>query len=374
MSEEFKKSWRGFFIPVFCLGCLLLNCYLLIGKWEYRDDIQRINKMASETGTSITDDIMPEYEKYWSKTAHTPGMTWEELKRFIQMAPGVFPNISLEEMAWSYISDKHLSGEAAEFAISLYQGLEGRKQEIITNEAATLFLPANMSFFTWLSVYILFITAIESVLGSVLMTVRNTHFEVNNRTEAVIYTTRTGRQIMIAKLICCILDGILISAILYGTTYFLLNAVYPINNLLSVPVSSGMAELGGSPCISNWRITLGAYFLLNFVIASGLAIVFILFTFSISTVIKNSFAAVLSVLGAASVIRIAGMNMPLSVMAYFYEKYNPVDCLLQAGKWFVNCSSSLSLPFYEPGTVLFWGIVLGSASIISIHRFKHREL
>ena len=374
MREEIKKSWRGYFLPVFCLGCLLLNCYLLLGRWEYRDDIQKINRMASETGTRITNSIMQDYEKFWTEKMNTSGMKWEELEGFIRMAPGLFENVSLEDMAYSYISDNHLSGEAAEYAVSLYHGLEGRKQEISANEAGTLFLPASMSYFSYLSVYILFITAIETIAGCVLITVRNTHFEINNRTEAVIYTTSKGRRTITNKLTCSILDGIFISAILYGITFILLTAVYPVNNLLTAPVSSGMNELGGSPCISSWPISIGGYFLLNFITASGLGIVFVLLAFTLSAVIRNSFLAVLLVLAGTSIIRIAGMNMPLSVMSYFYEKYNPVDCLLQAGKWFISCSSSVSLPFYEPGTIILWSMILGSACMIMIRRFNRQEL
>ena len=98
MREEIKKSWRGYFIPVFCLGCLLLNCYLLLGRWEYRDDIQKINRMASETGTRITNSIMQDYEKFWTEKMNTSGMKWEELEGFIRMAPGLFENVSLEDI------------------------------------------------------------------------------------------------------------------------------------------------------------------------------------------------------------------------------------------------------------------------------------
>jgi len=135
-----------------------------------------------------------------------------------------------------------------------------------------------------------------------------------------------------------------------------------------------MNELGGSPCISSWPISIGGYFLLNFITASGLGIVFVLLAFTLSAVIRNSFLAVLLVLAGTSIIRIAGMNMPLSVMSYFYEKYNPVDCLLQAGKWFISCSSSVSLPFYESGTIILWSMILGSACMIMIRRFNRQEL
>ncbi|MGM0805077.1 MAG: hypothetical protein ACQET8_10060 [Bacillota bacterium] len=417
---EFKKIISSPIILGLFVLFLLFNCFLIYQQSNLRHDMKSLQPIVQETGSLMDEEgrkkLQTSYEQdlnTWNKLSQSKtGDTYQTAADFYKPEPyysliesNIYSKEELQDINKLAIKETYvnslqeietkynelnvmenaeegirlfgLKGAAAEKVREQYTLLKPRVEELIQNkEHLHLFFHGKMfgthSFlFKTLFGFMLF----QAMILIVLFTAFIVNYEFEHKTSLVAYATQRGRRLMWDKLLVSIFTSILVTVVLLAITLFVYFMVFDYSSLWNVPISSGfLIELNNIPFISWWNVTFIQYLLMSCGLVVICQILFVLITFCLSMLIRNSYI-VFTLFG---VIFLAGLYIPSIVpkdsTMLLYTHFSPSILVMNVKKWWMESGVFTTFKYYEILTVTGWLIALLLTAWLLIKRFARENI
>lgn len=359
LKYELKKQLEKPFCFVALAVCALFNILLLFSDDYTEKQIMRENDVAKALGTVfVTEEKISQLD---DKMQQATAISY--LGGYIDPAdaPLVIDNI-LDLTTFNCLALKN-----AEIVHSLSdERLSGRIEEVNENREMNA-INGGIDLLMTLFVTQFTAFAFESALFAVLIGSKTAGHEFLERAEQIIYSTRTGRKIMLVKLSASLIlsAGFCMAVSLLGTAAFLIKC--PCFELLSAPwcVNSPLFFT-----ISWFYCPLWLHIFLNMIILTALSALFAVLSFALFGFVKNT---VLSVLG--TVVILLAMYIPTPFITQegciklIWLSMPSVQLLTRPGFWLSVNKASVPVFGYEEAAILLWGTVFLAVCAVSMKKF-----
>jgi hypothetical protein len=405
---EMKKILTSPIVIGLMLFFIAFNFYIIYSNAPAKEDVQQLNKVIDQYGTLMDEEARGElrasYENElssWNKRndrefkntseffKDSATFPEKEVRKIVELSVKeslLFTAEGLEEQYRSFDLMKSanvqidlygFSGNAAETIREQYKALEPRLEEIKSNQdhlhlhlPGTVFRTHSLVFKTLFGLMIF-----QAMILAVLFTAFLTHYEQDQGSHLVAYSTKRGRKLMWDKLCSALIASVVITGFLMaGTmgTYFL---TVDYSRLWSVPISTGfLIEPDGNPLISWWHLTFIEYLLLGLAFILILQLLFTLITFVLSIWVRNSYFVFIIFAVAFGLGLLLPGKMPMNSNLSLYTVFNPSSLVLGSKKWWMESGAFTPFKYFEVITVSLWLSVFILAVWFSMKKFHQRNL
>lgn len=354
---ELKKQLEQPFAYIFLAICFAINIFLCSNSYNNRA-IMSQSKLVSETGTIyITEKI--------ARSIEDAGMRALALKYVGKsLSPEDAKEILLDcSMNGNWRFDEEFSEHIAEISS---ERLSKRLAEISEKDELSAVNGGGELF--WVLSSIVWATAIESAIFTLLMTAKILGHEAVSQTASVLYSTRTGRRLNLVKAAASVIISIAFQAVNLLLCCALFFALCPCFNLLSAPFALDY------PTVIPWLDAMvGGHFMLNFLMSLLLTAIFTLMSFCCSGKnggIRQFFLSLI----LAFILYIPAF-FKLVFISPFIRCLTPTALLFnQHGSWFSVSQSGIAVFGADIFALIFWAAVCVVGSVFVYKKFKKSPL
>ncbi len=221
----------------------------------------------------------------------------------------------------------------------------------------------------------------EALLLAVLLTLYAFGYEVQNRTDLLVFSTRSGRGVNRAKLAAALTASLLCYLLLCVLTLIPFALVYPLRDFLSMNVSSSFHYVAVTPVLSKpfltWRpFTLAGYLGASLLLGAALTAVFVLFAAVCGLLLRNTYFAFL----AWFVLSVSMMALPVLCAdvrlfsGYFLGMCLPVQVWFYQQSWFTDMGTVSFLPWHETVCTLAALAGFAALALLAARHFRRKDL
>lgn len=395
ISFEIKKMLSDKLIWIAIIIIFMLNSIIILTDHNDRKDIIYVNNIVDQVGCVINDKSIMKMKKIYSDRNNelkniyelTTGKELQDLNDISKYMSSYADQVKELEILCKLIDtateldNGNISFEKESFNEKykndtnsllniISKQLLNKRLSLLKDTDEVKYISVNMVSDISILLFNKILPAIyfEVILLGIIFIFRSMDFEIKNETQMVIYSCAKGQKLKVHKLLACLISSffcfLLVSVftLLFYCCYFqqykfLLNPAtadfYP-NQLTICPISS-----------------LGLLFI-NLIIGFLIIASFLIFIFSVSIIIKNSYVGFIIALGSILFMPLNFINAALKI------PYNPLLLLLQYNiadrnvivncfNWFMYSSDYLYLPLSE---LIVFGI-LTTYVIICFLCFKY---
>lgn len=403
---EMKKALLSPIVLVLILGCIGLNTFQIISQSHAKDEINLVNELIDTYGLTITADSLAQLNQDLDDEAARLGgtdgvreylnnMTYEiynELSADDRQSVDRLSTLSMYESLGTSLEERYASVNMDELRKDLYTGLdkdssfsnfmeqefngwEKRYEEIIaTNEYKQWFFAGDYRIHSEMYRTLLKNIAIQSVLIVALMTALIANYEVDQRTQQVLYTTKKGRLLMRHKFSASLVLASLTFFILITAAFGLYFIIYDFSGVWNSVVSSGLNWEYKLPYITWWELTIWQYFLLAVGIEWVVVVIVSMLTFTISFYVKNSYFTWIICMA----LLIGVFLYPELFNAFPFLKFlatlNLTLLLLNPHMYFSGGTSLTMVQYFELWSLLIWAVIAVIVSLVSYQRFLKKDV
>lgn len=219
---------------------------------------------------------------------------------------------------------------------------------------------------------------IEGMIISVLIALLSVGFEKQNETEGFVYTTRTGRSVVMKKLCATLVVALGTFLLLTLGTLLVYFTVHDYSVLEQSSISNVFNYrndliAGYRPFVTWQSHTISTYLLSKIGITLGLLVTFILSAFILDIIIRNSYISFFAILILNGLIIVLPMVLSGNNLN-FYLTLSPVWLWLKHSLWFTDGDVDILWKNFEMlGITMSLGILI-SGYVTAFYRFKRRDL
>ncbi|MBS4220117.1 hypothetical protein KHA96_17530 [Bacillus sp. FJAT-49711] len=413
---ECKKALSSPIILFLLLLFTIWNVFLVYNSSDFKEELEVVNQIAQEYGIAITDESLSRIQEGFaadlaylnSITEEKGGQTFEhaadffnqlsyenhdlytnsELQSFYELqlkemyvenAKSLdyeYGKFDIKKIGEATIEGYRLTGAAAETLRQEYTTFSTRFEELKQNGehkqwffAGKVYRMHSLLFSTFFK-HIL----IEAMILIVLSTALITNFEYENRTQLVMYTARRGRKLMVDKLLASLITTSIITIFLLIVTLGFYFSVFDYSHLWNSSISSGFNWEYNFPYVSWWNFSFLTYLLLAVVVSYVSMLLFSIFTFSLSVLLKNSYFTFI----VFSVIFIAFFILPSflpgSINLKLLAGFNLSSLVLNPQQWWMGSSGLTMFKYYEVGTIFAWSAIFTILCFLSLKKFTKQDI
>ncbi len=214
IAWELRKLWSLPMFPVFLLLCLVFNVLLITGSRYNNDYVRYVSEVTERVGGQMGADFdtslaeLPQSEYRDTLIAQTAGAT------------DIYEDYDTAQISDLYVEIYHLTGAAA---AAIEQKCDKLQDSVGTLAAQDASLSLSAAGMTKPLMESLFYTAcraviLEGMLLAVLMALYSCGCEKLSRTEHIVYSTRTGRNVQYAKAAASALSALISYLVLAAAT------------------------------------------------------------------------------------------------------------------------------------------------------------
>lgn len=379
---EIKKLLSSVSVWGFIAICLMFNLFLVINSsgHKYADFIGAI---SSDTGNILNQSFYASLSQL--KISDEQMELLEQLKSDTDNVTDVFDDYDTKEIGERYIAASGATGRFAENIRQKYmllQNVVNEKGE--KNESQTLYFAGatytrHQQLFNSLIGWLL----IEGILISVLLVFLSVGYERTQRTEAIVYSAKKGRKVLLTKISASISVGL--SAYMLLTLFTLL--IYFISNDYGDIWNSNVSSLfnyrydliaGYRPFVTWHSFSVAAYLIAMLGISTSLILCFSFMAFGIALIIDNHYMGFLVYLAMNATIVALPMQIPQTLTAGLYVRYysmlTPVWLWLKHSIWFTDGDVDILWPHFETLGISVSLLALIIFSMLSNTYFRKRDL
>ncbi|MHC0039548.1 hypothetical protein [Pseudoneobacillus sp. C159] len=270
-----------------------------------------------------------------------------------------------------------LSGNAAEMLRKEYVTFAERFEGLKKNGEHKQWFFAGRPFFMHKLLFrTLFVSImIEATILIVLSTALITNFEFENRTQHVTFVARRGRKLLVDKLLASLLSTFILTAFLMTVTLGTFFTTFDYAHLWKSAISSGLNWEYNLPYMSWWNFSFTTYLILAIVVSLVCILLFCIFTFSLSVMLKNSYYTVILFGITFIALFILPSFMPGSSVLKIVTGYNLSALLLNPHQWWmVGTSGLMMFKYYEVDTLIGWVIIFSAGCYGSLKKFARQDI
>ncbi len=352
---EIKKLFSSMAVWGFISLCLMFNLFLVINSSgdPYANFIGAVSK---DTGYLLN---LSFYDNLTGIKTSEEQMKWlERLKSDTDNVTDVFDDYHTSEIGESYITASGATGSFAKIIREKYSLLQkvvdekGKKNESLSLYFAGATYTRHQQLFHNLMGWIL----IEGILLSVLVVFLSLGYEQSQRTQAIVYSTKKGRRILVTKLSASISMGLgayMLLALFTLLIYFIMNDYGDIWNSNVSSIFNYRHDLiaGDRPFVTWHSFRVVTYLGAMLGLSISLILCFSLMAFGIAVLIRNDYTGFLFFIAINATIVVLPMQLPQTLTAGLYVRYysmlTPVWLWLKHSIWFTDGDVDILWPHFE---------------------------
>ncbi|WP_422659812.1 hypothetical protein ACK8P5_04625 [Paenibacillus sp. EC2-1] len=379
---ELRKLLSSLAVWGFIAVCLLYNIYLVTSYSgdPYADFVGTVSKDTGDTlGQSFNEKL-----SQFSASGEQRGYL-EQLRADTHHVIDVFEDYETKGIGESYILAGGATGRFAEAIRDKYLALQKVVDVKAANdESLTLYFGEStynqhQKLFNGLTGWLI----VEGALISVLMVFLSVGYENNQKTGAVVYSTRVGRRILRTKMTSSLSAGIGVYALLALCTfliYFLLNDYKGIwgSSVSSVFNYRFDVFAGHRPFVTWYSFNVFTYFLAMLGMSAGVIVCLSLTAICVGVFIRNHYIGFMVFLAINAAFIVFPMQIPQTMTESLYVKYysmlSPVWLWLKHSLWFTDGDSDILWPHFESLGLCVSLIVLIALCLLALIYFRKRDL
>ncbi len=263
----------------------------------------------------------------------------------------IYQGYQTAQLAEEYIALDRLSGTAADRVRALYD----RLQPVVDQKAAQLdaldpYLGPRSSYLHGLLYGLVMPLALTEVCFlAALMALFCLGQDRTAGTQALLWSSRTGRRIQGVKLGAALLASLALTVAVLAPTLLAFVARFHYGGWAD-QVSSGYNQVPGPPDkpFLTWdRLTAGQYLAAQLGVGLGLVVVFTLLGAVIASLVRQAWAGVVTLAGCLIAMLLAPLPLPVASLPRVLLLETPLQLVLAAGSWFTDGGADVVWPRFE---------------------------
>lgn len=374
---ELVKLARLPMLWIFLAGSLLLNGFLTATDYAITPWFSYLSEALTVTGQRT---YSPAFAEGLLTLPESESRDW--LAEQTEAPQNALEGYDAAELGAFHAKMLGLSGAFEDLFLRKYDQLQPVIDEIAASGAPyDLYAgAATHDFQIHLTGIVLHAALTESILLAALLTLFSLGYESQNRTELLVYSTKSGRRIVCAKLAASLLAGLACYAVLFILTLIPFAILYHLGDFLNMNVSSSFNYLNAwmiSKPFLTWRsFTLGQYLAATAALGALLTCIFSLFAAVCALLCRNVYTAFL-----AWFITAAGMLAAASFFAeqglwggYFAVMFLPVPVWFEQQLWFTELGGNALMPWQETAGTVASLALFAVLTLLAARRFGRKDL
>lgn len=379
---ELKKLYSSITLWALIILFLTFNILLIVSSsWNKYPDF--IGKTSHKTGYILNENFYDKLLQIQVSNMETAYL--EQLKLDVHQIGDVFDDYIITDVGEKYIAASGAPDKFAETIRSKYSELQkivDKKAE--SNESMTLYFgTATYNMHQLLFKNLIGWLIIEGILISVLLILLSLGYENSNRTESVVYSTKTGRNILRAKFAASISTGLGVYLLLAIITFVIYFSVNDYSGIWGSSISSVFNYrydmiAGIRPFVTWHSHSVFTYFLVTVCMSVGLIFVFALMAFIVGIMIRNSYISffiflTINTLMVAIPVRISNGTL-ISYYIKYYSILSPVWLWIKHSLWFTDGDVDILWKHFETKGLGVSTLILIAITILAVKLFKRRDI
>lgn len=355
--EEGKRLLSGRFLWGLFAGALVVNFWIIA---NYRGQALMAEEAAGLWDRGVHSVTKENTEVIIAAFAGTePPAAQISVRSAVEAVPLMAEKIGAADFAEIFIEKLRLGERTAQAVRNASAPMEewlARDRE--NGTAVSLFVPCTSGFFELFSRILPVACTVEAALAAVLFMLRCVNAPYDHRSKELVYTTKVGRRLSRLQIESTSFVICLFTAALWSVTFLAVECVFHIGKLWQVKVGSMMMLDSFYPVVCRFSVSLLGYVLLQATISVCIAL---LFGVAAAGFVKKTHSAIAAFLkmgfGCAAMAAITEI-FPRNSMLLFAIRFNPVEFIKKAGRYFAGGAGFLSVKYYEVAFILCWGTLL----------------
>jgi hypothetical protein len=218
----------------------------------------------------------------------------------------------------------------------------------------------------------------QGILFAGLSMLLSLGYEHSAKTEFVVYATKTGRRINLAKFIAGVAAALVAYALISIVTLTVYLTLNPIGGSWGSSVSSGFnyirCVMGNRPFVTWHGFTVFSYLLAALGASVGVVLCFSFMAYAAGLIIRNSYIAFLVfALFNFALVTLPGIIFGATLPTYIIA-LSPIWLALQQGMWFTDGGPNVLWAHFETVGIIGSLVVLAALCFWSSARFRRRNL
>ncbi len=374
MKEECRRIICNRLPWLLLTAALTVNLWILWNFQGQREYVQTSRSLAEEGTEYVTSENQEEIITAFAGAEE--GHSGEiRVRNMVEGTLGLAGQLKAQDLANACIESMKLKKSAAEHARKAFAALEPVLDKNREDGTATqLFVPCSGRFFDLFSRWLPLAATVESILVAVLLMLRCVNEPFDQRTAAIIYTSKRGRRVNHTRFLAVTAVATGLTAAIWALALGMAAVVFPMGKLWNVKLGSMMVLDAFYPIITRFPVSIGAYLALQFLVSLCLAWLFGAMAYFTVLGGHNTFTAFGKMALACLLAAAVTQNFPRKTLLYFILRFNPVDFAGKAGRWFACGGSFMSVKGYEALFILTWTSLFGGLCVRRSRRFLGEDL
>lgn len=374
---EVKKLFSSISIWGLLLFFLIFNLFLVWGtQWNVYPEF--VSEVAETTGVVLGDDFSERIDELSVSPEEREMLDF--LKEDTIEAVDHFDDYDITYVGEAYLNaietndyvEKKMRTKYAAMQDVVHQ--KGKEDEALSLAHASATAHMHKTLFDTIIGWLI----IEGMILSILIALFSAGFEKTNETEGIVFTTQTGRNVQINKLAASLVVGLGSYLLLTFVTLLAYFIVHDYSTLWQSYVSNifnyrNDIIAGYRPFVTWQSHTILSYLLSKIGITLGLLVSFILSTFIVEMVIRNSYISFLIILIFNAIFIVLPMVLSNSILG-FYAILSPVWLWLKHSVWFTDGDVDIMWKNFEIIGTSHSIVILILVISFVFYRFRRRDL
>ena len=374
---EVKKLLSSISIWGLLLFFLIFNLFLVWGtQWNVYPEF--VSEVAETTGVVLGDDFSERIDELSVSPEEREMLDF--LKEDTIEAVDHFDDYDITYVGEAYLNaietndyvEKKMRTKYAAMQDVVHQ--KGKEDEALSLAHASATAHMHKTLFDTIIGWLI----IEGMILSILIALFSAGFEKTNETEGIVFTTQTGRNVQINKLAASLVVGLGSYLLLTFVTLLAYFIVHDYSTLWQSYVSNifnyrNDIIAGYRPFVTWQSHTILSYLLSKIGITLGLLVSFILSTFIVEMVIRNSYISFLIILIFNAIFIVLPMVLSNSTLG-FYAILSPVWLWLKHSVWFTDGDVDIMWKNFEIIGTSHSIVILILVISFVFYRFRRRDL
>lgn len=374
---EVKKLFSSISIWGLLLFFLIFNLFLVWGtQWNVYPEF--VSEVAETTGVVLGDDFSERIDELSVSPEEREMLDF--LKEDTIEAVDHFDDYDITYVGEAYLNaietndyvEKKMRTKYAAMQDVVHQ--KGKEDEALSLAHASATAHMHKTLFDTIIGWLI----IEGMILSILIALFSAGFEKTNETEGIVFTTQTGRNVQINKLAASLIVGLGSYLLLTFVTLLAYFIVHDYSTLWQSYVSNifnyrNDIIAGYRPFVTWQSHTILSYLLSKIGITLGLLVSFILSTFIVEMVIRNSYISFLIILIINAIFIVLPMVLSNSTLG-FYAILSPVWLWLKHSVWFTDGDVDIMWKNFEIIGTSHSIVILILVISFVFYRFRRRDL
>lgn len=404
--HEMKKAITSPVIVILLVLFIAFNGFQVISQSLAKEELKVVNDITFLYGRTLTNASLQQMKDALDQDAKKLGteeevqdyleaMTFEKYEReevFRQQAidqvslnytyyalgselESRYTSIDMDELREDLFEASPMQGWLAGYMGNQFTKWESRYEKIVeTAEYKEWFFAGQYRMHSELFRSLVKNIAVQSVLLVVLMTALIANYEVEQRTQSTVYTTKKGRKLIWHKFSAAMGVSLLIFILLAGFSLGIFFLTYDYSSVWQTPISSGLNWEYKLPYITWWPLTVWQFLILALLTELAVVLIVAILAFAISLYVKNSYFSWILCIAMLVAIFLLPSFLTAFPVLQFIASLNITLVLLNPHMYFNGGTTFSMIQFFELWTILLWLMIALLGSGLGIRRFLTKDV